>query len=204
MDKNLKRMATMHRMQAKGLELFYKQGYYNTSIDDILKELALSKGAFYYHFQSKEDFFVSIVQNLMVRKVYSMLIEPIEGQEDPFNAIEKCFENAIETAVHNEMDYGFVLGNFMTEFNGRNEVISKYLGDIYRVWKVNLVTTLQKGKTDGYVARHTDSEAVANYLIASYMGIRMLMVEGASKQLSYQYMQQLKHYLRSLTQKELA
>ncbi len=204
MDKNLKRMATMHRMQSKGLELFYKQGYYNTSIDDILKELALSKGAFYYHFQSKEDFFVSIVQNLMVRKVYSMLIEPIEGKEDPFNAIEKCFEDALETAVHNEMDYGFVLGNFMTEFNGRNEVISKYLGDIYRVWKVNLVTTLQKGKSDGYVARHTDSEAVANYLIASYIGIRMLMVEGASKQLSYQFMQQLRYYLRSLTQKELA
>ncbi len=35
MDKNLKRMATMHRMQVKGLELFYKQGYYNTSVDDI-------------------------------------------------------------------------------------------------------------------------------------------------------------------------
>ncbi|MBT8294324.1 MAG: TetR/AcrR family transcriptional regulator, partial [Eudoraea sp.] len=83
MDKNLKRMATMHRMQVTGLELFYKNGYYNTSIDDILKSLSLSKGAFYYHFQSKEDFFVSIVQNLIVRKVYSMLIEPIEGKENP-------------------------------------------------------------------------------------------------------------------------
>ena len=66
MDKNLKRMATMHRMQVTGLELFYKNGYYNTSIDDILKSLSLSKGAFYYHFQSKEDFFVSIVQLSMV------------------------------------------------------------------------------------------------------------------------------------------
>ena len=46
MDKNLKRMATMHRMQVKGLELFYQNGYYNTSVDDILKSLSLSKGAF--------------------------------------------------------------------------------------------------------------------------------------------------------------
>ena len=50
-------MATMQRMQTTGLELFYAKGYYNTSVDDILKKLELSKGAFYYHFDSKEDFF---------------------------------------------------------------------------------------------------------------------------------------------------
>ncbi|MBT8283672.1 MAG: TetR/AcrR family transcriptional regulator [Muriicola sp.] len=203
MDKNMKRMATMHRMQTKGLELFYKKGYYNTSIDDILKELDLSKGAFYYHFQSKEDFFVSIVQNMVVRKVYNLMIEPIEGKADPFTSIERCFENALATAEHNELDYGFVLGNFITEFNGRNEEISKYLKDIYKVWEVNLVSTLQKGKTDGYIARHVDSEGVASFLIASYMGIRVLMVEGNSKMLAYHYMQQIKQYLKSIAETQL-
>ena len=203
MDKNLKRMATMHRMQVKGLELFYKQGYYNTSVDDILKSLSLSKGAFYHHFQSKEDFFISIVQNLIVQKVYSMLIEPVESSENPFRAIEACFDNALETAEHNEMDYGFVLSNFMTEFNRRNPEISKYLRDIYKVWEVNLVTILQRGKTDGFLARHVDSEAVANYLIASYVGIRSLMVEGNSRMLRYQYMQQIRAYFKSLEEGSL-
>ncbi|WP_299159640.1 TetR/AcrR family transcriptional regulator [uncultured Eudoraea sp.] len=202
MDKNLKRMATMHRMQVTGLELFYKNGYYNTSIDDILKSLSLSKGAFYYHFQSKEDFFVSIVQNLIVRKVYSMLIEPIEGKENPFLVIEKCFENALETAEHNEMDYGFILSNFISEFNRRNTVISNYLMDIYKVWEVNLISILQKGKSDGYVDRHVDSEGVATYLISSYMGVRTLMVQGNCRNLRYKYMQQLRQYFNSLTQKE--
>ena len=198
MDKNLKRMATMHRMQVKGLELFYKQGYYNTSIDDILKSLDLSKGAFYHHFKSKEDFFVSIVQNLIVQKVYSMLIEPVEGSTNPLRTIENCFDNALETAEHNVMDYGFVLSNFITEFNKRNPEITKYLRDIYKVWEVNLVSTLQKGKTDGYVARHVDSEAVATYLISSFMGVRTLMVEGNCKVIRYQYMQQLRNYFRNL------
>jgi len=202
MDKNLKRMATMHRMQVTGLELFYKNGYYNTSIDDILKSLSLSKGAFYYHFQSKEDFFVSIVQNLIVRKVYSMLIEPIEGKENPFLVIEKCFENALETAEHNEMDYGFILSNFISEFNRRNTVISNYLMDIYKVWEVNLISILQKGKSDGYVDRHVDSEGVATYLISSYMGVRTLMVQGNCRNLRYKYMLQLRQYFNSLTQKE--
>ena len=201
MDKNLKRMATMHRMQVKGLELFYTQGYYNTSVDDILKSLSLSKGAFYHHFQSKEDFFISIIQNLIVQKVYSVLIEPVESKENPLRVIESCFDNALETAEHNDMDFGFILSNFMSEFNRRNPEITKYLRDIYKIWEVNLVSTLQKGKTDGYVARHVDSESVANYLISSYMGIRTLMVEGNCKVLRYQYMQQLRNYLKSLEEK---
>jgi AcrR family transcriptional regulator len=194
----------MHRLQVKGLELFYQNGYYNTSVDDILKSLSLSKGAFYYHFQSKEDFFISIIQCLIVRKVYSTLIEPIEGKENPFIVIEKCFENSLETAEHNEMDYGFILGNFMNEFNRRNEVIYKYLIDIYKVWEVNLVSILQKGKSDGYVDRHIDSEGVATYLISSYMGVRTLMVQGNCKNFKYKYLQQLRRYFSSLTNKELA
>ncbi len=202
MEKNLKRMTTMHRMQVTGLELFYRRGYYNTSIDDILKELSLSKGAFYYHFQSKEDFFVSIVQNFIVQKVYSMLVEPIEGKEDPLTVIANTFENALETAEHNEFDYGFVLGNFMTEFNKKNPEIMQYIKDILKVWEVNLITILQKGKSDGYVDRHVDSEAVATYLISSFIGVRTMMVEGNCRMLRYKYMQQLRHYFKSLALKE--
>ena len=200
----MKRMATMQRIQTTGLELFYQKGYFNTSIDDILKELSLSKGAFYYHFQSKEEYFISIVQNLLFRKVYSTLIEPIEGQEDPLNKIVVCFDNALETAEHNFLDYGFVLSNFITEFNGKNPDIMNYLQDILKVWEVNLVTALQKGKSDGYVNRHIDSEAVATYLISSYIGIRTLMVEGNSKMLRYKYIQQLRQYFRLIEHKEPA
>ncbi len=204
MEKNLKRMATMHRMQVTGLALFYQKGYYNTSVDDILKELALSKGAFYYHFQSKEDFFISIVQNLVIQKVYHMLVEPIAGKEDPLNAISACFEDALETAEHNELDYGFVLTNFITEFGRKNPEISTYLQDILKIWEVNLITVLQKGKSDGYIDRHVDSEAVATYLISSYIGIRTLMVDGNARMLRYKYMQQLRQYFRSIAQKQTA
>ena len=204
MDKNLKRMATMHRMQLTGLDLFYTQGYYNTSVDDILKTLGLSKGAFYYHFESKEAFFISIIQQLVFRKVYSLLIEPVEGERNPLRAIETCLDNALETAEHNEMDFGFVLSNFMSEFNGRNLKIMGFLKEICNVWEVNLVTALQRGKSDGFVERHIDSEGVASYIIASYFGVRTLMASGNAKMLRYNYIQQMRNYFRSLSPVVLA
>jgi len=198
MEKSLKRMTTMNRMQVTGLELFYKNGYYNTSVDEILKELALSKGAFYYHFESKEDFFVQIVQNLLVRKVYSSLIEPIEGHENPLEQIVRCFDDALETAVQNEMDYGFLLSNFIGEFNGRNANIMKHLNEIVRIWEVTLVSAIQKGKFNGHIDRHVDSEGVAIYLMSSYLGIRTLMVETTPSARKYRFMAQLRQYFKSL------
>lgn len=194
-------MATMHRMQVKGLELFYQQGYYNTSIDDILKSLELSKGAFYHHFESKEDFFISIVQNLLMQKVYGMLIEPLGKHTDSLSAITDSFENALLTAENNSMDYGFVLSNFMSEFNGRNPQIMKYLTDLYKIWQVNLVTLLQKGKVNGQIERHVEVEGVALYLISSFIGVRTLMVEGNPRMIRYNYMQQLRAYFRMLSPK---
>lgn len=204
MEKNLKSMATVQRMQVAGLELFYKNGFYNTSIDDILNELSLSKGAFYYHFKSKEDFFISILQNLVVRKVYSMLIEPIEGHDNPLELITNCIEDALQTAEHNENDYGFVLSNFISEFNGKNPEIMKYLNDTLKIWEVNLVSSLQKGKFNGYVDRHVDCEGVASYVMSSYIGIRSLMVEGSASALRYRYMQQLKFYFKAIALKQTA
>jgi hypothetical protein len=61
-----------------------------------------------------------------------------------------------------------------------------------------MVTLLQKGKLNGYLDRHVDIEGVATYLIASFMGVRTLMVEGNARMLRYNYMQQLRGYFRML------
>ncbi len=198
MEMSLKRRETMHRLCAKGLEIFNEKGYYNTSLDDILTELNLSKGAFYHHFKSKEDYFITIVQNLMVQKVYALLVEPLDTFENPLPIIVESLENALEPGRQNEMAYGFMLNDFLTEFHKRNEEISRYLKDIINVWEVNLVSVLKKGKVDGHIARHVDCEGVANYIIASFMGMRTLMMDSSNRQLKYQYIQQLKQYFKSL------
>ncbi len=188
----------MLRLCATGLEIFHEKGYYNTSLDDILKELSLSKGAFYHHFKSKEDYFISIVQNLVVQKVYALLVEPLNTHEDPIPVIMDSLERALEPGKQNEMVYGFMLNDFISEFNKRNAEISSYLRDIIKVWEVNLVSVLKKGKVDGYIARHVDCEGAAAYIIASYLGIRTLFAEQNNRQLKYQYMQQLKTYFGAL------
>ncbi|PRX56946.1 TetR/AcrR family transcriptional regulator [Flagellimonas meridianipacifica] len=198
MEKNLKSRVTINRLCYKGLDVFSKKGYYNTNLDDILKELELSKGAFYHHFKSKEDFFIHIIQSLVVQKVYALLIEPLNTHENPLPIILDSIEKALEPNKGNEMVYGFMLADFLTEFNKRNAEISRYLKDIVQMWEVNLVSLLKKGKVDGHIARHLDCEGIAAYIIASFLGIRTMMSDKISRQSRYLYLQQLKHYFGSL------
>ena len=43
-------------------QLFYTKGYENTSIQDVLDALKLSKGGFYHHFESKLSLLDAISQ----------------------------------------------------------------------------------------------------------------------------------------------
>ena len=36
-------------------ELFYENGYENTTVNDIIRKVGTSKGGFYYYFKAKED-----------------------------------------------------------------------------------------------------------------------------------------------------
>jgi len=46
-------------------KLFYQNGYENTSVQDVLDELHLSKGGFYHHFESKLSLLEAICQRRM-------------------------------------------------------------------------------------------------------------------------------------------
>lgn len=44
------------RLIESGMKLFAEKGYHNTSVQEIVVEAGISKGAFYLYFKSKEDF----------------------------------------------------------------------------------------------------------------------------------------------------
>ncbi|MFZ7121842.1 MAG: TetR/AcrR family transcriptional regulator [Eubacteriaceae bacterium] len=55
MIRNEQHKKTKKELQKKALDLFESQGYDNVTIDQICRELGLTKGAFYYYFKSKSD-----------------------------------------------------------------------------------------------------------------------------------------------------
>lgn len=46
-------------------KLFYTKGYMKTTINDILKEIGIAKGTFYYYFKSKEEVMYAIINRIV-------------------------------------------------------------------------------------------------------------------------------------------
>ena len=84
MEKNATRQAILKA----ALECFAKNGYINTSMNDIVKSSGISKGGIYWHFKSKEEMFVQMIEEeyeVWLNTVYSSL----DAISDPIGKIRK-------------------------------------------------------------------------------------------------------------------
>lgn len=54
--------ATRRRLLDGAARVFARQGYHGTTVDDIVVECGSSKGAFYFHFDSKEALFLTLME----------------------------------------------------------------------------------------------------------------------------------------------
>lgn len=73
------------------LDLFYRQGYLATGINQVIAEAGVSKNTFYYYFTSKEDLCVVYLQER--HKLWmGWLMENIERYEAPYDRLMSVFE----------------------------------------------------------------------------------------------------------------
>ena len=58
---------TRARILASALSLFVKKGYEHTTFTDVASRLKMTKGAVYWHFESKEALLVALVQEMLAK-----------------------------------------------------------------------------------------------------------------------------------------
>ncbi|MDP3061797.1 MAG: TetR/AcrR family transcriptional regulator, partial [Chloroflexota bacterium] len=64
--------ATRQRIVEAAIEVFAEVGYHDAGVDDIVRRSGTSKGAFYFHFPSKEEIFFALVDALAGRMASSV------------------------------------------------------------------------------------------------------------------------------------
>ncbi len=75
------------------LDLFGQKGYEDTSLADIAKVVGIKKPSIYNHFQSKEDLFIEVLEDLIIAEetAYKLTVEKMIPQE-PLKNIKILFD----------------------------------------------------------------------------------------------------------------
>jgi AcrR family transcriptional regulator len=104
-----KRDITRQQMLTAAAELFAERGYETTAVEDIAERANLSKGTFYYHFETKEALVVALRRQMLAGTVEQTFALLGEGQP-PITVLERLLlERAAFTQKEPELAKVFFL-----------------------------------------------------------------------------------------------
>ena len=87
--KQQERQARRRRIQRAAREVFVERGYAKTSIEQIARQASLSVGAIYLYFRSKEDLYVSLLEDTL--GVFDAELTQVRGRTDAPNRLRAAW-----------------------------------------------------------------------------------------------------------------
>ena len=188
---------TRRRILQKAFQAIYHHGYQSTSIDTILKEVDVTKGAFYYHFKNKKEMGIAVIKDVIYPKINQNLILPLKRVEDPIEGIVELFQNKLENLPELEIMLGCPLHNLMIEMGGVDEDFATAISEIILQWEEALTSVIQNGMDQKVFNRSCQASSMVNFMIAGYQGIRSRLKIQFDLDLVDQFLQETEYYLES-------
>lgn len=107
---------TRQKLMDAAFTRFYRDGFRNVGIDQILSDVGISKTAFYKHFESKEDLMVAALED-HAQKMAGEFRELIRkrGGDSPLAQLRGLFD-AVENIIESPEFRGCVFVNASIEF----------------------------------------------------------------------------------------
>jgi AcrR family transcriptional regulator len=159
---------THNQIKSAAIAAFCQSGYDAASVAEICTAAGVSKGAFYHHFPSKQDLFLSIMQDWLTG---------IDTQLFPGSSSGKTVPQQIKEMGHT-MGVVFraasgqlpMFMEFMIQAS-RDQTVWEAVIAPYRIYQQSFTALIEKGKQEGSIRADTDADDAAQVLISLAVGI---------------------------------
>lgn len=192
-----KAAATRLTILQKAFELIYANGYQATSIDDIITNTAVTKGAFFYHFKNKDEMGLAMIHEVLLPRMNQAMIIPLGNAADPIQEICKMMKGLLVENPYLIVKYGCPAINLIEEMAPLNNTFNKALSKLAEQWQEAIELNIKKGKATGKVRKDVNATQTAFFIMSGYGGIRNLG-KLYGKDCYNVYLKELKRYLNSL------
>ncbi|SDX93371.1 TetR/AcrR family transcriptional regulator [Thermoactinomyces sp. DSM 45892] len=171
MTKQQKRTTTtIKRIKNAGLRLFARRGYHATSVDEIVEEAGYTKGAFYGHFKSKEELFLSIMDERMILHQTEIVKSFQVHEDDGLITITRQLEYVIQRAQDDS--WASIYFEFLANTR-RNPEVQKKLALMYSRWREFVTGFFQNLQEKGLIKINIDIQLLATTIIALFDGFNI-------------------------------
>ncbi|CAM4147665.1 TetR/AcrR family transcriptional regulator [Zobellia nedashkovskayae] len=191
---------TRHTILEKAFDLIYKKGYQSTSIDEIIATTKVTKGAFYYHFKTKDDMGVAIINEIVKPNMHDAFIIPLQNSSKPVEDIYLMTKALLLETPFLKLEYGCPASNLTQEMTPWNSKFSEALNELVLAWQTAVENSIKRGIEKGKINSAANPKQVALFIISGYWGIRNFGKVSHSTDCYYLYLEELKYYLKNLSQ----
>lgn len=179
MARRTKKEAAETRQQIldTALDVFSRKGYSRTTFVDIAEQIGLTKGAVYWHFKTKTDLLVALIESSLYRK--GLRINSPDNLTDSIESLRTCYvESArIVLADPDLRKFEFFI-NFQIEWS--EELIAEVRAhlaemgeDPFRKYTIAILQLQEAGVVD----LKLDAEKLGSLLIGTWTGmLRMVLI----------------------------
>lgn len=166
---------TKQKIVEAGLNLFERQGFNATGIQQITAAASVPKGSFYNYFSSKEDFGVAIITYYTEKNCKEWQDLLAGGGKDPYLALHFTWEQLILQYEYAEPKKGCLLGNFAAEISEVSEECRLAMRQSVERFKEILVQQVRAAQRDGKVRKDLTTEEIADLLWNCWQGSLLRM-----------------------------
>ncbi len=169
-----------HKVLEKAMNLFWKQGYSATSIQDLVTHLRINRASIYDTFGDKEKLFLKAFENY--RKINTEgIVQFFESQKNVREGFKQLFEIAIDESVRDKENKGCFVVNTTTELIPGDEKILKILEENRKTFEAIFLNYLKDGETKGQYKKGKDLSAIATLLYTLYSGLKVVSKVNSNK-----------------------
>lgn len=169
---------TRKQILETALDVFFRRGYSRSTFVDIAEQIGLTKGAVYWHFKTKTDLLVALIEENLKRK-----LRKVDDPEDTVCSLEslrKCYVDSAKRVLADPQlrKFEFFI-NFQIEWSEElmSEVRSRLaeIGeDPFRKYSIAVLRLQDAGVID----RSRDAEKLGSILIATWIGLMRMTLTG--------------------------
>ena len=150
------------RIAEAGLELFLRQGYNATGIQQIANAAGVPKGSFYNYFTSKEKFAAQIIDRYAEQSNYNWQSIMKTAPASPLAKICYLFEQMIAHYQKANNRHGCLIGNFAAEIASSSESCRQRLIAAQNTWRHGLAELIQQGQKAGEIRQGLDARELSS------------------------------------------
>ena len=160
---------TRQRLLERAFEEIHRNGFRAASLDSILEDAGVTKGALYHHFENKAQLGYAVVEEVVRPWMEERWRHVIEA-DNPIDAAIHTIRERLKSRSEIALTLGCPFNNLCQEMSPVDEGFRQRLNAILDDWRQATADALARGQRNGTVCPDVDARAAATFVISSIEG----------------------------------